>query len=174
MENLSKLINDVLDIFKTEEFSKLLGEYVGENNNECCKKDSCCDDKVKSYGYYDKKVYKNNELYDHIEKKYEDGQCYSVKHEPNHGVCCNAEEKKAVEHKYKKECDEHKCEKECKCENNKNYEEEISNLKEKYDELLKTHNELKETANELIETLRVYHKENEELKDKLNNIKKLF
>lgn len=167
MENFSNLINDVLDIFKTEEFSKLLGEYVGEDNNECCKKDSCCDDKVKSYGYYDKKVYKNNELYDHIEKKYEDGKCYSVKHEPNHGVCCNAEEKKAVEHKYKKEC-EHKCE------NKKKHEEEIANLKEKYDELLKSHNELKETANELIETLRVYHKENEELKEKLNNIKKMF
>lgn len=192
MENFSNLINDVFELFKTDEFSKLLDGYMCDNK-ECCSKKSCCDkkdDNVKSYGYYDKKVYKDNKLYDHVEKKYEDGKCYSLKHEPNNGVCGytpvdEAEKKKCVEHTCKKEC-ENKCE--CDCEDVKNYKKEIEFLKkvnndykEEYKKLLEEQEELnstldaiRDTAKELMATLKVYEKENTELKEKLNNIKKLF
>lgn len=196
MENVSNLINDVLELFKTDEFSKRLGELLCDDNivKECCSDKPCCnkkDDNVKSYGYYDKKIYKDNKLYDHIEKKYEDGKCYSIKHEPNNGACGytpvdEAEKKKCVEHTCKKECNkecEHKCEGNCEDYKkeieflkkvNNDYKEEYKKLLEEQEELTQTLDTIRDTAKELMATLKVYEKENTELKEKLNNIKKMF
>lgn len=195
MENLSNLINDVLEIFKTEEFSDLLNGYLCDNK-KCSAKDVCCnkEDDVKSYGYYDRKVYKDNKLIDHIEKKYEDGKLYSLKREPNSSACGytpvdEAEKKKCVEHTCEKQCGK-ECESKCegKCTNVKDCKDEIAFLKkvnfeykeqykkllEENDELTNTLDTIRDTAKELMATLKVYEKENTELKEKLNNIKKMF
>ena len=99
---MKNLFNEIFtDLFGTEEeFYDHLKETFKSLDEGKSEKDEK-DEDVKSYGYYDKKVYKNNKLYDHLEKKYENGKCYSLKHNPNHGVtdelpCC---EKKCVENK---------------------------------------------------------------------------
>ena len=57
---------------------------------------------------------------------------------------------------------------------NNDYKEEYKKLLEEQEELTQTLDTIRDTAKELMATLKVYEKENTELKEKLNNIKKMF
>lgn len=168
--NLTNLINDVLNIFKSGEFSDIFNDYLNFDNE--CKKNK---EKDKDYYHYDKKTYINDKLVDHIEKKYEDGKCCYSKHDPNNRISGGLKEETP-------KC-EHKCGCDCenKCINAKDYKEEnirlkkrIKELQDEKDALVKTMKDMHNTGDELIATLKTYVNENKELQEKLNNIKKMF
>lgn len=68
MENL---FNGLFELFNSDFFNKLIKEL---NVDEKCDNNKC-DDNTKLYKHFDTKVYKNNELVDHIEREYKNGKC---------------------------------------------------------------------------------------------------
>lgn len=68
MENL---LNGIFELFNDNEFLSKLTEKL-DAVEKCGNK---CDDDTKLYKHFDTKVYKNNELVDHIEREYKNGKC---------------------------------------------------------------------------------------------------
>lgn len=142
--------NSFFDVDELEwlynEVKKKLNEEE-KNNKKCDKK--CKDDEVESYKHFDKKVYKGDELVDHVEKEYKNGKCVKDIHN-----CC---EKPCVEHLCNEDKEEQPKIKKLSCQKN-----DII-MRDQYTEILSLQKEIDRL-----------NKENCELKNKLNKIKNIF
>ena len=157
------------DFFNADELESLYKKVMKrlEEENKKTKNDD-----VESYSHYDKKVYKDNELVDHVEKEYKNGECIKDIHGHCDKPCC-------VEHKCcedKKEC----CSKHCqhKEDGYKDTWEELRSKNESLREEVETAwTIVKERGEEIVKLknmLRDCKQQKEVLENKLNKIKNIF